>query len=142
VNVLVDTSVWSLALRRKAEDLSAGENIIVAELSELVKEGRARIFGLIRQELLSGIRSAAQYEKLRSALRSFPDVVIDTSDYESAAKASNECRAKGLVVSIVDILTCEIALSRDWLIFTTDPDFGHYARVLPIKLHKPRRISK
>ena len=142
MNVLVDTSVWSLALRRKAEDLSAGENIIVAELSELVKEGRARIFGLIRQELLSGIRSAAQYEKLRSALRSFPDVVIDTSDYESAAKASNECRAKDLVVSIVDILTCEIALSRDWLIFTTDPDFGHYARVLPIKLHKPRRISK
>jgi hypothetical protein len=134
--------VWSLALRRKAEDLSAGENIIVAELSELVKEGRARIFGLIRQELLSGIRSAAQYEKLRSALRSFPDVVIDTSDYESAAKASNECRAKGLVVSIVDILICEIALSRDWLIFTTDPDFDHYAKVLPIKLHKPRRISK
>ncbi|MGC0771726.1 MAG: PIN domain-containing protein [Candidatus Acidiferrum sp.] len=142
MNVLVDTSVWSLAFRRKAEDLSAGEKIIVAELSELVKEGRARIFGLVRQELLSGIRSAAQYEKLRSALRSFPDEMVDTSDYESAAKASNECRAKGLVVSIDDILICEMAISRDWFFFTTDPDFDHYTKVLPIKLHKPRRISK
>ena len=116
--------------------------INVAELSELVKEGRARIFGHIRQELLSGIRSAAQYEKLRAALSSFPDERIDTSDYESAANASNECRAKGLVVSIVDILICEMAISRDWFIFTTDPDFDHYTKVLPIKLHKPRRTSE
>lgn len=134
--------MWSLAFRRKAEDLSAREKIIVAELSELVKEGRARIFGLIRQELLSGIRSATQFEKLRAALSSFPDERIDTSDYESAAKASNECRAKGLVVSIVDILIHEMAISRDWFIFTTDPDFDHYAKVLPIKLHKPRRTSE
>jgi predicted nucleic acid-binding protein len=139
VNVLVDTSVWSLALRRKAENLSASEKSTVDELAELVREGRARIIGLIRQELLSGIKTPVQYEKLRATLASFPDESIQASDYEAAAKASNDCRSKGIVVSVVDILICSIAMSRGWSIFTTDPDFMNYARVLAIKLHASRR---
>jgi predicted nucleic acid-binding protein len=139
VNVLVDTSVWSLALRRKAQNLSTAEKSTVDELAELVREGRARIIGLIRQELLSGIKASAQYEKLRATLASFPDEPIDASDYEAAAKASNDCRAKGIVVSVVDILICSIAMSRGWSIFTTEPDFMNYARILAIKLHAPRR---
>lgn len=138
MNVLIDTSVWSLALRRKPDDLSSAERALVTELTELIGDGRARIIGLVRQELLSGIKAPGQFEKLRAALTPFPDELVDTSDYEAAAKASNECRAKGVVVSVVDILICAIALSRGWRIFTTDPDFRSYARVLPIKLHAPR----
>jgi len=139
VNVLVDTSVWSLALRRKAQDLSAGERSAVAELAELIKEGRARIIGLVRQELLSGIKTSGQFEKLRGILRGFPDEPIGTSDYEAAAKASNDCRTKGIAVSVSDILICVIALARDWSIFAADPDFKTYAKILPIKLHLPRK---
>ncbi len=138
MNTLVDTSVWSLALRRQSGDLSATERPIASELAELIQEGRARIIGLVRQELLSGIKAPAQYEKLRSTLRAFPDEPIETADYEAAAKASNDCRSKGIVVSIVDILICEVALARRWSIFTTDPDFRGYAKVLPIELHAPR----
>ncbi len=138
MNTLVDTSVWSLALRRQSGDLSATERPIASELAELIQEGRARIIGLVRQELLSGIKAPAQYEKLRSTLRAFPDEPIETADYEAAAKASNDCRSKGIVVSIVDILICEVALARRWSIFTTDPDFRGYAMVLPIELHAPR----
>jgi len=139
VNVLVDTSVWSLALRRKAQDLGAGERSAVAELAELIKEGRARIIGLVRQELLSGIKTSGQYERLRGILRGFPDEPIGTSDYEAAAKASNDCRTKGIAVSVSDILICAIALARDWSIFSADPDFKTYARILPVKLHLPRK---
>ncbi|MGO9115046.1 MAG: PIN domain-containing protein [Thermoguttaceae bacterium] len=138
MNVLVDTSVWSLALRRKPEGLTAPERLIVDELADLTREGRVRVIGLVRQELLSGIRSAAQYEKLRLALRAFPDVPIETTDYEAAARASNDCRAVGIVASVVDALICQVALGRKWNIFTTDPDFKAYARVLPIKLHSVR----
>jgi len=35
------------------------------------------------------------------------------SDYESAAEAGNRCRAKGVVVSIVDILLCAVAMKRE-----------------------------
>jgi len=139
VNVLVDTSIWSLALRRKAHDLNPAERATVAELTNLIKEGRARIIGLVRQELLSGIKTAGQYEKLRTVLRSFPDEPVTTADYEAAAKASNECRARGIAVSVSDILICAIALARDWSIFATDPDFKSYARILPLKLHTPRK---
>jgi predicted nucleic acid-binding protein len=139
MNVLIATSVWSLALRRKNESLNTNERFLVAELSELIREGRARMIGLVRQELLSGIKATEQYEKLRLHLRSFPDEVVDTSDYEEAAKAGNRCRAKGVVVSIVDILLCAVANKRLWTIFTTDPDFSNYAKVLPLRIHAPRR---
>lgn len=139
MNVLVDTSVWSLALRRKKESLTTNERLLVTELSELIREGRARVIGLVRQELLSGIKTSEQYEKLRLYLRSFPDEVVDTSDHEEAAKAGNRCRAKKIVVSIVDVLLCAVAIKRQWAIFTTDPDFSSYGRVLPLRIHAPRR---
>jgi predicted nucleic acid-binding protein len=138
VNVLVDTSIWSLALRRKPHDLHPAERGAVAELTNLIQEGRARIIGLVRQELLSSIKAASQYEKLRAVLRSFPDEPIAASDYEAAAKASNDCRARGVAVSVSDILICAVAIARDWSIFATDPDFKSYARILPLKLHSPR----
>lgn len=139
MNVLVDTSVWSLALRRKSESLPASERLLVAELTELVREGRARLIGLVRQELLSGIKTKEQYEKLRMQLRAFPDEAVDMSDYEEAAEAGNRCRAKRIGVSIVDILLCAVAIKREWMIFTTDPDFSNYAKILPVAIHAPRR---
>jgi predicted nucleic acid-binding protein len=142
MNTLVDTSVWSFALRRKPADLRETERAVVAELSELAKEGRVRIIGPVRQELLSGIKTDAQYEKLRVDLQVFPDEPLQTQDYESAAKASNDCRTKGVVVSPVDVLICATALARDWNIYTTDPDFRNYAKILPIRLHKPRNLEK
>jgi predicted nucleic acid-binding protein len=142
MNTLVDTSVWSFALRRKPADLSEAERAVVTELSELAKEGRVRIIGPVRQELLSGIKTEAQYEKLRVVLQDFPDEPLQTRDYESAAKASNDWRTKGVVVSAVDVLICATALARDWNIYTTDPNFRNYAKILPIRLHKPRNLEK
>jgi predicted nucleic acid-binding protein len=141
MNTLVDTSVWSFGLRRKPEDLSRRERVIVAELSELVKEGNIRIIGPVRLELLSGLKTEGQYEKVRAKLSAFQDEPLQTADYESAAKASNQCRAKGLAVSAVDILICAVALGRNWNIFTTDPDFESYTRILPVRLHKPRNLE-
>lgn len=138
MNVLVDTSVWSLALRRHAKDLNPAERAAVAELTNLIKEGRAKIIGLVRQELLSGIKAASQYEKLRGVLRSFPDESVSTDDYEAAAKAGNDCRARGVAVSVSDMLICALAVRRGWPVFTADPDFDSYAKILPLKLHSPR----
>lgn len=135
MNVLVDTSIWSLALRRKDHDLSAGERALVGELVELIRDGRAKLMGLVRQELLSGIKTTAQFEKLCEVLRAFPDEPVSMEDHEAAAKASNDCRVKGIIVSVVDILICAVALQHDLIIFTTDADFKNYARVLPLKFH-------
>jgi predicted nucleic acid-binding protein len=138
MNVLVDTAIWSLALRRKAADLSVLENTQVHELRELIKEGRVHLLGLVRQELLSGIKDREQFERLRKILRAFPDEAIDIPDYEAAATASNLCRSKGIALTTVDALICAVALDKELLIFTTDPDFQNYSKILPVKLHAPR----
>ena len=96
------------------------------------------MLGVIRQELLSGIKTNEQFEKLGTTLRSFPDERLETADHEFAAKNSNNCRAKGIAVSIVDAMICAVGATRDWPIFTCDPDFRNYASVLKIKLHHPR----
>ena len=139
MRILVDTTVWSLALRRRSEALSADEKSIVAELEELIQDGRAAIIGLIRQELLSGVKTVEQFERLRLHLRSFTDELLQTSDYEDAARAGNQCRTRGVAVSVADILLCAVAMNRGWAIFTTDPDFPTYAKVLPLKLHRAGR---
>ena len=139
MNALVDTSVWSLALRRKASDLNTEETAVVDELTHLVREGRARVIGLVRQELLSGIKTSGQYERLRNILRTFPDELLDTADYEAAADAGNKCRAKGIATTLADMLICAVVQARDWSVFSTDPDFHKYIKILPIKLHVPRR---
>jgi len=61
--VLVDTPVWSLALRRKPADLNPREQAPTQAQAELIRESRAQIIGLIRQELLSGIREPECFEK-------------------------------------------------------------------------------
>jgi len=139
VNILVDTSVWSLALRRAARNLSAPEKAIVAELAALIDEGGAKIIGLVRQELLSGIKSSEQFEKLREILAAFQDELTDSGDYERAALFGNKCRGQGVSVSLPDMLICSVARSRGWSIFTTASDFRRYGSILSTKLHAPRK---
>jgi predicted nucleic acid-binding protein len=134
--VLVDTPVWSLAFRRKKQDLSSQESILVAELTELIREDRAVIIGPIRQEILSGIPSESQFEKLKGKLRAFKDVEIISKDYELAATFYNRCRQKGVQGSHIDFLLCAVASRHDMSIFTTDNDFDLYAQHLDISLFK------
>lgn len=138
MNVLVDTSVWSLALRRPSQRLRISEQAVVAELSELINEGRARMIGIVRQELLSGIKTAQQFQKLREVLASFPDEPVATPDFEYAAELGNQCRTRGVSVSLPDMLICSIGKSRGWAVFSTDPDFSRYAGLLSLDLHTPR----
>jgi predicted nucleic acid-binding protein len=136
MKVLVDTPIWSLAFRRKKTGLNSQENILVAELTELIREDRAVLIGPIRQEILSGIASGSQFEKLRSKLRAFKDVKIIWEDYELAATFYNRCRQKGVQGSHIDFLLCAVATRHAMPIFTTDNDFDLYAQHLDISLLK------
>jgi predicted nucleic acid-binding protein len=133
--VIVDTPIWSLALRRGSEHLNATEQNLTKALSELIREGRVEMLGPIRQELLSGIREEAQFKKLRDYLRAFNESVLEVSDNEEAASMSNRCRDRGISGSAVDFLICAAAHRRKWAIFTTDSDFQNYASVLSLVLH-------
>lgn len=134
--VLVDTPLWSLAYRRKTGLLNGPEAEAVADLTALVVARRAKVIGPIRQECLSGIRETPSFERLRDILRAFEDEHLQTGDYETAAQLGNLCRSAGIAATSIDMLICAAAIRRRWRVFTTDRDFEHYARVLPLMLHK------
>jgi predicted nucleic acid-binding protein len=132
--ILIDTPVWSLALRRNPQDLSPRERQLKQLWYEIVDDGRAQLIGSVRQELLSGLREESQFQRLRDYLRDFPDTPMVTDDYEEAARASNRCRSVGIAASPVDMLMCAVARRHGWEILTADKVFSHYARVLEIRL--------
>lgn len=135
--VLVDTPIWSFAFRRPADRLSASELQHVQEWTELVQQHQVVLLGPVRQEVLSGIRGTRAFERLRVALRAFPDEGLSVEDFEEAARADHVCRAAGVAGSTVDYLLCSVALRRNVPIYTTDLDFIAYARHLPLRLHQP-----
>ncbi len=131
MKVIVDTSVWSLALRQSGK----GDSLPVKELRNLIKDYRVQIIGPIRQEILSGIRSEVQFQKLKKHLDNFPDFPILTEDYVNAAKLFNLCRSKGIQGSNTDFLICALSIRNNLSIFTTEKDFESFAAHIPIHLH-------
>ncbi len=134
MKVIVDTSVWSLALRRN----KVQENKVVEELEELIKEVRAQLIGPVRQELLNGIRSEKQFRVLKKHLRAFKNLDIETEDYELASEYFNKARKNGIQGSNTDFLLCAISTRLRMPIFTTDKDFLNFQSVLPIELYRIR----
>jgi predicted nucleic acid-binding protein len=135
MKVLVDTSVWSLALRRN----EPGE--ITKLLTGLITQSLVVLIGPVRQEILSGISSEDVYKSLKSKLRSFDDFQITTKDYETAASYFNICHKNGIQGSHTDFLICSIASNNNLLILTTDKDFINYMRYLPIHLYDQTRLN-
>ena len=131
MKVIVDTSVWSLALRRNESQ----ESHYVRKLEELIRESRAQLIGAVRQELLSGIKSEKQYYALKKHLGAFRDLEVETKDYELASEYFNKARKKGIQGSNTDFLICAISARYKMPILTVDKDFIHFQKIIPLELH-------
>ena len=131
MKVIVDTCIWSLALRRG----SSSRSPIIVELESLIKDFKVQMIGPIRQEILSGIRSQSQFKNLKKRLGSFQDLPILTKDFEKAAEFYNLCMSKGIQGSNTDFLICAVATRNKFSLYTTDKDFQLFSKHIPIKLH-------
>ncbi|PIT99567.1 MAG: PIN domain nuclease [Bdellovibrionales bacterium CG10_big_fil_rev_8_21_14_0_10_45_34] len=129
--ILVDTCVWSEALRRSKRPESA----VVIQFRKLIEENQASIIGPIRQELLSGIKDPKFFTLLKDKLHSFPDISILEHDYELAAEFYNRCQRAGVQGSNTDFLICAVSSRLNLPIFTTDKDFVRFQKVLKVELY-------
>ena len=118
---------------------SEEDRSLIAELNELIDGVRVAMIGPIRQELLSGISSQAQFDALKEKLLAFEDLPLSRTDYERAADFYNTCRKSGVQGSQIDFLICAVSAGMAIPIFTSDKDFLIYAKHLPISLHRPER---
>lgn len=135
MKVLVDTDVWSEALRKNKGNKSP----YVEELIDLIQEGRLEIIGPIRMEVLSGIRDSDLFNAFSEKLAAFEDRTISSEIYVLAAKFFNLCRSKGIQGSNTDFLICACSVHWSIPILSKDKDYLHYRKYLPIELIQPRK---
>lgn len=125
--MIVDTPVWSAALRRGDPDPA-----LVSALKALIEAEQAILLGCVLQEILSGIRVASLSRRLESKLSLVGMTPTVLEDYTLAAVYSNQCRSKGIQGSNTDFLVCAVATRLKVSVWTHDKDFERYAEALPV----------
>jgi len=131
LNILVDTSVWSLSLRRKSGAAAPQSKL----LQEYILSGeRICLIGIILQEILQGIRNEIQFNKLKSYFEAFPIISLDRDAHVHAAVLSNTCRRSGIQISTVDSLIASAAILHGFYLLTADEDFRRIKRIVPLQL--------
>jgi predicted nucleic acid-binding protein len=125
LNLLVDTSVWSLAFRRDAPP-------DIAEISALrlaLERGESIVCtGLVLQEVLQGYSGAKARERLLKHFAALPIIGPDRIDHIEAAELRNHCRSHGVQLGTIDALIAQLCIRYDLTLLSTDGDFKHAAR--------------
>lgn len=128
MNTLVDTSVWSLALRRDSPP-------DIAELDELKRALRAGMVvstGLVLQELLQGFSRPKAHKLIVERFRALPLIVPDRDDHIGAAELRTRCRRRGVQVGTIDALLAQLCIRHELQMLTTDRDFRSVGKVVPL----------
>jgi hypothetical protein len=134
VSLFVDTSVWSLALRRDAP----GDVAEVLFLTRAIDRGDTLLTtGLVLQELLQGFSSPKSRELILEHFSALPLVVPDREDHVAAAELRNTCRRGGSQVGTIDALIAQLCIRHELTLLTTDRDFGAVAAVSPLNVWQP-----
>jgi len=130
MTVLVDTSVWSLALRRdRPVDIPA-----VAHLTRALETDLVVTTGFIMQELLQGFLPERGQSAIRGRLGALPAVQPTRDDHIAAADLRNSCRRAGVQLGTIDALIAQLCITYDLELLSTDRDFVHAARHTPLRL--------
>jgi len=131
VRLLVDTSVWSLALRRD----SPPETPEVRRLSEALRGGDDLFTtGLVLQELLQGFAGARARDSIVGRFTALPYLVPDRTDHIEAAELRNACRRAGVQVGTIDALLAALCLRHNLTLLSTDGDFRHMSAVCGLQV--------
>ncbi len=131
MNLFVDTSVWSLALRRDKPPACAE----VSFLKQALAAG-APIFttGLVLQELLQGFAGPKSREAIIEHFAPLPFIVPQRDDHIAATDLRNTCRREGLQLGTIDALLARLCMAHSLVMLTTDTDFVRLAEVQPLAL--------
>ena len=133
MSVFVDTSVWSLALRRDAPpDLPE-----VNELRRSLDAGSIYCTGLVLQELLQGFAKPKAHRQIISHFSALPLLIPDRDDHIHAAQLRNRCRRQGVQTGTIDALLAQLCVRYDLTMLTTDNDFHNMASVVSLSVWVP-----
>ena len=131
MTMLVDTSVWSLALRR---DVEIGTKEVVA-LREAIEGSDAVVTtGLVLQELLQGFNGPNDRQAIIDRFGTLSLIQPDRQDHVAAAEVRNVCRRSGVQIGTIDALLIQLCGRHDLTLLSADKDFSNAAVFVPFKL--------
>ncbi|MEK8051462.1 PIN domain-containing protein [Ideonella sp. DXS22W] len=134
MTLLVDTSVWSLALRRDGST-AAPE---VRQLQDAIAGADTLVTtGLVLQELLQGFNGPRAAAAIIETFAALPIIAPDRQDHIAAAEVHNVCRRAGVQIGTIDALLIQLCGRHDLTLLSTDQDFVHAARHVPFRLWRP-----
>ena len=125
MNLMVDTSVWSLALRRSPPSDAPEVQLLKRFLGQ---DDLIVTTGLVLQELLQGFRGPAARKQIIRDFSMLPVISPDLDDHIAAAELRNRCRRKGVQVGTIDALIARLCIHHELSLLTTDRDFRAMAR--------------
>jgi len=133
VAILVDTSVWSLAMRRDEQPNSPELKILIKAL-----DTGEEIYstGVILQELLQGFTGAKAADAIVERFSSIPMLVPETSDHILAADIRNKSRRKGVQIGTIDALIAQLSVRYKLSLLTADKNFKHMSKAVKLKFAK------
>jgi len=133
MKIIVDTSIWSLVLRRH----SPAQNSETEILGKMVENGEnIFLLGIILQEILQGVKERHDFIRLKEHLEAFPMLEIERDHYVKAAELKNHLISNGIQISTVDALIAASAIVNGCYLYTNDKDFYHIAKYSKLKLLK------
>ena len=135
MTLFVDTSVWSLALRR---DLSPPVREVTALIEAIQRSETIITTGLVLQELLQGFSGPKARDQILERFSAIPLLVPDRTDHVEAAEIRNQCRRAGVQIGTIDALLGQLCIRHDLTMLTTDNDFRRIADRSPLRIWKPR----
>ena len=132
MNLVVDTSVWSLFLRRERRDET--DRHVKKLRYHLEHDDCIHLPGVVLQELLDGVLHSKQFDLLVDYLAPFPLIEFTRSDFIQAARLKNKCRSKGISAGSIDFLIASVCINRSYPLLTADRDFNYIAKYCGLDL--------
>ncbi len=131
MDILVDTSVWSLAFRRDAPVKTSYIKLLTKAL-----DGNTEVYvtGIVLQELLQGFLGPKAQQSIVDHFASLPVLVPHISDHIDAASLRNRCRRKGIQVGTIDALIAQLSIRYELALLTADEDFVHISKIVKLNL--------
>jgi len=134
VNLFVDTSVWSLALRRDETRRGAEVEMLAAQLDA---GGQVFTTGIVLQELLQGFVGPKARSVITQRFALLPFLVPERGDHVGAAELRNSCRRNGVQLGAIDALLAQLCIRHQLVMLTTDRDFFHVAQHSQLTVWEP-----
>lgn len=134
--VLVDTSVWIFALKKNPVDE------IKSLVDELLRQRIVAITSPIKLEILSGLKSREQFDRMSLRLNALYNLPINDSTWDLATILAFNLRKKGITIPYMDLLISATALESNVSLIHADNRFDILAKETSLKTNNYIKLVK